>query len=96
MAAAPMYVQRQLVGVLSLASSEPHAFDRCRLVWLLAMVLAPFAAALRYTSRALEMEAFIAVGALVHPPHCWSCVRGSSASPLLPLPVLGARCRCQR
>eukprot|EP00887_Chlorella_sp_A99_P000529 scaffold17.g529.t1 len=59
MAAAPMYVQQRVVGVLSLASAEPHAFDRCRLVWLLAMVLVPFVSALRYTSQALEMEAFI-------------------------------------
>jgi hypothetical protein len=28
MAAAPMYVQQRVVGVLSLASRDPHAFDR--------------------------------------------------------------------
>ena len=28
MAAAPMYVQQRLVGVLNLASKDPHAFDR--------------------------------------------------------------------
>lgn len=29
MAAAPMYVQQRVVGVLNLASKDPHAFDRC-------------------------------------------------------------------
>ena len=28
MAAAPMYVQQRVVGVLNLASKDPHAFDR--------------------------------------------------------------------
>lgn len=31
MAAAPMYVQQKIVGVLNLASKDPHAFDRCAL-----------------------------------------------------------------
>ena len=104
MAAAPMYVQQRVVGVLNLASRDPHAFDRwalwgadrgawagsqgarcqwrgiswcssaaaaacmqrsasrclpaagcrarrSRLVWLLALVLAPFVAALEYTTQ---------------------------------------------
>ena len=61
MAAAPVYVHQRVVGVLSLASREPHTFDHSRMVWLLAMVLAPFVSALRYTSQALEMEGFIQV-----------------------------------
>lgn len=126
MAAAPMYVQQRVVGVLNLASKDPHAFDRrarrgrcvwgggavqvlaagllflllmlglgggrwrgcsafmaagqpptgltaqsihlpacrmpacrSRLVWLLALVLAPFVAALEWTSQVLEIEAFV-------------------------------------
>ncbi|KAL4438694.1 hypothetical protein ABPG77_006298 [Micractinium sp. CCAP 211/92] len=59
MAAAPMYVQQRVVGVLNLASKDPHAFDRSRLVWLLALVLAPFVAALQYTTQALEIESFV-------------------------------------
>lgn len=60
MAAAPMYYSDRLVGVLTLASSEPHAFERSRVVWLLAMALAPFVAGLRYAVHAVRIEAFIA------------------------------------
>ncbi|KAI3431605.1 hypothetical protein D9Q98_004655 [Chlorella vulgaris] len=59
MAAAPMYVQQRVVGVLNLASKDPHAFDRSRLVWLLALVLAPFVEALKYTTQALEVTSFV-------------------------------------
>ncbi|GAB4823699.1 hypothetical protein N2152v2_010745 [Parachlorella kessleri] len=59
MAAAPMYVQQKIVGVLNLASRDPHAFDRSRLVWLMAVVLSPFVSALEFTTQRLEMDSFI-------------------------------------
>jgi hypothetical protein len=48
-----------LVGVLTLASTDPHAFESSRLVWLLAMALAPLAAQLTYAEPALRFENFI-------------------------------------
>lgn len=48
-----------LVGVLNLASTDPHAFESSRLVWLLAMALAPLAAQLNYAEPALRFENFI-------------------------------------
>lgn len=61
MAATPMYSgSNELMGVLTLASSEPHAFDKSRVVWVLAMALAPLAATLRYAVHAMHVEDFIA------------------------------------
>jgi len=61
MAAAPIYTaDNQLIGVLTVASSEPHALDSSRVVWMLAMALAPLAASLQYASHALHVDAFIA------------------------------------
>ena len=59
MASAPMYHSDRLVGILTIASSEPHAFERSRVVWLLAMALAPFVAGLRLTAHAVRVESFI-------------------------------------
>jgi hypothetical protein len=51
--------KQDLVGVLTLASTDPHAFESSRLVWLLAMALAPFAAELQYAEPALRLENFV-------------------------------------
>lgn len=59
MASAPMFAEHRIIGVLSLASCQPHAFDRPRLVWLLALILAPFANLLQYTTQRMEMGRFI-------------------------------------
>ena len=65
MASAPMFVEHRIIGVLSLASCQPHAFDRPRLVWLLALILAPFANLLQYTTQRMEMGRFIQVRSLL-------------------------------
>ena len=48
-----------LVGVLTLASTDPHAFESARLVWLLAMALAPLAGQLNRAEPAVRFENFI-------------------------------------
>jgi len=55
----PTNSDQVLVGVLTLASTDPHAFESSRLVWLLAMALAPLAAQLTYAEPALRFENFI-------------------------------------
>eukprot|EP00803_Ostreobium_quekettii_P002073 evm.model.scf_1461EXC.1 EVM.evm.TU.scf_1461EXC.1 scf_1461EXC:11343-17643(-) len=59
MVAVPMYSCKQVVAVLCLASSANNAFDRENVVSLLASVLAPYARALKYTTRRMEMQKLV-------------------------------------
>ncbi|GMH44980.1 hypothetical protein BSKO_12937 [Bryopsis sp. KO-2023] len=59
MIAVPMFSNKQVIAVLSLASSVANAFERKGVVSLLGATLAPYAEMLKYTTRRMEMQKIV-------------------------------------
>eukprot|EP00884_Botryococcus_braunii_P007477 jgi/Botrbrau1/16730/Bobra.0301s0002.2 len=59
MAAVPLYLEKQVVGIMTLASSERAAFEQTNLLWALSFLLAPHTLLFSRQSQPANLQVFV-------------------------------------